>query len=179
MKKVMLFVIVSGVLVCSAMAQNTTPLKIYSGGIGAGAMVGLEPEDDASSGQFLKLSFVNMWQFREQVALYADVNWFAPGRNFGAEGGFSFMFSTSYFRPFFGFGVGGHSFESEDGDFSTDFGPSATAHIGFMLEITETVQIRARVPYYVVLNEARNQGAGFDVGIMFKSPLSGVKRIHP
>ncbi|MDG5816700.1 hypothetical protein QA601_16505 [Chitinispirillales bacterium ANBcel5] len=183
MKKVLLsFALVLGVSL-SAYAGNsgvhTTPLKIYSGGIGVGAMVPLEQDVDSPSQQLLRVSFINSWHFREHVSLFLDVNWFAPGLNVGADAGFDFLLSTSYFRPFFGFGIGAHHFESDEhDDFRSNFGPSATAHIGFELDITETVQVRARVPYYVVLNEERNHGAGLDIGVMFTSPLRRVRKLN-
>ncbi|KMQ52893.1 hypothetical protein CHISP_0114 [Chitinispirillum alkaliphilum] len=183
MKNVLFLALVLGLTVGAVEPQaregrKTTPLKIYSGGIGAGAMLDLDSEADAFSGQLFRLSFVNMWQFREHVALFADVNWFGPGRNFGADAGFDFLLSSSSLKPFLGFGIGAHHFESDEGSFSTDFGPSATLHIGFLLDITETVQVRMRLPYYVVLNEANNHGAGLDIAVMFTSPLSRVRRIH-
>lgn len=156
---------------------RTVPLKIYSGGIGTGVMLPLNPEFEDYSRRFLKVSFINTWQFREYSALFLDVNWLALGKNFSLETGFDFLLSSSDFRPFFGFGIGGHYFEERGNGFDQNFGPSATAHLGFMLDITDEVQVRLRVPYHVILNDTRDSGVGFDFGVMFTDKLRKVRKL--
>ncbi|MFP4164086.1 MAG: acyloxyacyl hydrolase [Chitinispirillaceae bacterium] len=156
---------------------KTVPLKIYSGGVGAGAMLPLNPEFEEYSERFLKLSFMNMWQFREYTALFLDIDWLAPEKNFGVQAGFDFLLSSSDFRPFFGFGIGGHYFEERGEGFNHNFGPSASAHIGFVLDITDAVQVRFRVPYNVILNESRDHGVGFDMGVMFTDKLRKIRKL--
>ncbi len=184
MKKIVASLLLMAVVAQVALAGDpseqgvkTSPLKIYAGGIGAGAMLPLNEEFETYKTRFLKLSFINTWQFQEYTALFLDMNWYAPDNDFGLDAGFDFLLSSSSFRPFFGFGIGGHYFEKTD-DFNKNFAPSASAHVGFMVDITESVQVRLRIPYVVMLNESRDHGAGFDMGVMFTDKLRKVRKLN-
>ena len=154
----------------------TSPLTIYSAGLGAGAVVSINNELRRDSEQFLKVSFINTVHFRDHLGLFLDFNWFAPGLNFGADMGFDFLLTSSDFRPFIGVGVGAHYFDKSD-DFGENIGPSLTVHAGFVLDITDALQVRLRIPYHVVANEARDHAAGLEVGFLFSDRFRKVKKL--
>jgi hypothetical protein len=184
MKKVLLG-LAAAALVSSSFAAGGDPsekgvprssLKIYSGGVALGAMIPVSKEfkkdfDDVNT--FFDVSFINTWQFRENVALFADVSWFAPGSNGGLDAGIDYLFSTSEVKPFVGAGIGGHDFGDGDG-----FGPSLTAHIGVALDVTETAQVRLRLPYRITFVKDMYLGFGFDLGVVFSSKFSKIKKLN-
>jgi hypothetical protein len=154
----------------------TSPMSIYSGGIGAGGVLSLSDELKFDSHQFFKLSFISSVYLQDHIELFLDADWFAPGLNFGGDVGFDFFLTKSGFRPFLGAGVGAHYFEKSD-NFSENIGPSATVHAGFTVEITEKVQVRFRVPYHVVANKSRDHAAGIDVGLLFSNGFRNIKKL--
>ncbi|NLP01964.1 MAG: acyloxyacyl hydrolase [Fibrobacter sp.] len=155
----------------------TSPLTIYSGGISAGAMIPLNNDLQDYSRSFMKLSFINQIYYREHIGIFLDVDWFAPRKNFGADLGFDFFLTSSDFRPFLGLGIGAHYFDKTD-EFGDNFGPSATIHLGFVLDVTESLQIRIRVPYHIVANETRDHAAGAEIGFLFSDRFRKVKKLN-
>jgi hypothetical protein len=156
-----------------------SPLKIYSGGVALGAMVPVSEKFKEDCGDvFVGVSFINSWQFRDNVALFADVSWFAPGKNGGLDAGVDYLLSTSSVRPFVGAGIGGHYFREGGAEFGDRFGPSLTAHIGCALDVTETVQVRLRAPYRFTLTSDRYQGFGVDLGVALSSKFKNIKKLN-
>jgi len=188
MRKILLSV-AAAALVSSSFAAGGDPtekgvskssLKIYSGGVALGAMGALSTKFQDDVGDVLfGVSFINTWQFRDNVALFADVSWFAPGANYGLDAGVDFLFSASSVSPFFGLGIGGHNFgKGRDGqDFGDKFGPSFTAHVGCAIDVTETVQVRLRAPYRFTLTSDKDNGFGVDLGVAFSSKFSKIKKL--
>jgi outer membrane protein W len=155
----------------------TSPLTIYSGGFGVGASHPLNDELKAEQSNYLKLSLVNTVFFKDNIAVFFDADWFAPGGNFGADLGFDFVIANSGgFRPFIGAGIGAHYFDKGN-DFGDDFGPSGTAHIGFALDLSDRVQMRVRVPYHLVGGETQDHLIGLDVGFLFSNKFRNVKKL--
>ncbi|MFC1584996.1 acyloxyacyl hydrolase [Fibrobacterota bacterium] len=156
----------------------TTPLSVYSGGLGGGAIFALSERLSDESEQYLKLSFVNSLYLRENLNLFVDIDWFAPGGNYGADLGFDFMFSRSDLRPFMGAGLGAHLFDKKGRNFGENLGASATVHMGFLLDLTDRLQIRVRIPYHIVFNADKDQGIGVDLGFLFSDKFRRVKKLN-
>jgi len=154
----------------------TSPLAVYSGGIAAGAFSPLSDSLSAERSMFVKLTFMNTFYFRNNMSLFLDINWFGPGNSYGADLGFDFVPFEGDIRPFIGAGVGAHFFD-KNGTFGDNFGPSGTVHAGVLVDITETVQLKVRVPFHIVGNETLDNGAGLDIGMMFGSKLRHVKKL--
>ena len=155
----------------------TSPLGIYTGGITVGAIRAMNDELKKEQSTFLKLSFTNSFYFREDMSLFLDADWFIPGKNFGADFGFDFIPFRGDVRPFIGAGVGAHYFTKPGVKFGDNFGPSGTVHLGCIIDLTDRVQIKVRVPLHIVGNEAVDQGAGIDIGMMFGSRFRNVKKL--
>jgi hypothetical protein len=155
----------------------SSPLTIWSAGIGAGGVVALNDELRAQSEQLLKLSFLNSIYITDRVNLFCDLDWFGPGSNFGADLGADFLLMDGRFRPFLGLGAGAHYFEKNGNNFGRNFGPSITAHIGFVLDVTERVHVQVRLPVYLVANTTRDQAAGVEIGMLFSRPYRYVKKL--
>jgi len=154
-----------------------TPLRIYSGGLSLGSALSINEELKDESEQFLAVSLINSFYLRDHISLFFDLNWFAPGLNFASNVGFDFFMTRSGFRPFVGFGVGVQYYDKE-GPTGDNIGPSGTLHAGFLLDVTDRVQVRFRVPYYAVANQSRDHAAGLDVGILFSGRFRNVKKLN-
>lgn len=154
----------------------TSPLTKYSGGIGVGAVMSRNTELQELSKKFFRLSFMNSVDLRKHFGLFFDVDWFAPGPNFGANLGFDYSFTNTDFRPFLGLGGGANYFDKTS-EFGKNIGPSFTAHAGFNLDLNESIQVRARVPYIVTVNEDVDQVVGLEIGIMFSDRFRKVKKL--
>lgn len=154
-----------------------TPLRIYSGGLSLGSALAINEELKDESEQFLSVSFINSVYLRDHISLFFDLNWFAPGLNLASNVGFDFFMTRSGFRPFIGLGVGVQYFDKE-GPTGENIGPSGTLHAGFLLDVTDRVQVRFRVPYYAVANHSRDHAAGFEVGILFSGRFRNTKKLN-
>jgi len=153
----------------------TSPLKIYSLGLGGGGIYSL----NGGGGTFGKVIWLNSFDFTESFTLFADVNWYIGENglaNFGIDLGGDYKF-LPYERvsPFFGAGVGARYFDADE--FSDAFGVSLTARVGVVLKLTNTIDVKVRVPFHFVINDAKDMGIGAEVGVMFFSNLRNVKSI--
>lgn len=155
----------------------TSPLTIYSGGIGVGAFRSLNKELQAKQENFLKVSFQNTVYFKENMGVFIDIDWFCPGNNFGADLGFDIVPVTGSFRPFIGAGVGAHYFD-KTGKFGDNIGPSGTVHIGIALDLTNRVQMRIRVPYHIAADKTNDQAIGAEIGFLFSGRFKNIKKLN-
>jgi len=178
----MLFVFLSSFIIqamdSTEIGVSTSPLAIYSHGITIGAFAPLNTELKNESSGFFELAFINDIYINSCVHLFINANWQAPGANFGADAGANWMFSMSSFRPFVGLGIGARYFDKSGNTFGENFGPEGTMHAGFLLEVTEAVQFCVQVPYYLTLNNAKDQELGVEVGFLFSKPYRHAKKLN-
>ncbi len=184
MKRIMLFSVFLAFSTTDLFANDsseqgvyTSPLTTYGWGFGVGGVTALNKELEDYSKNFLKVSFLNNVYFKENVSLFFDANWFAPGLNFGGDVGVDYFLSNSDFRPFLGAGAGATYFDKSD-NFGDNFGPSATVHLGFLFDINESVQLRFRVPFTFVANEINDKFAGAEVNLIFTDKFKRVKKLE-
>ncbi len=150
-------------------AGKLVSLKPYSAGVQVGALGALNDDLADYSGQFLEFSFIQQFEVSPRVNMFLDLDYMLPDNNFGGRLGGDYLFASGGFRPFVGMGIGMHYFE-KDGGLAESFGPSATAHFGFLFDVMDEVQLRVRVPYLFVLNKSRDNLAGLEIGMLFSSP---------
>jgi len=156
----------------------TSPLMIYSGGLSAGVASALNDSLKSRTPRFFKLSFVNCVYLRENIDLFMDIDWFAPGKNFGADMGIDVHPSLKTFVPFAGAGVGAHYFDWRHRSFGDCVGPSVTAHAGFLFDVSGRLQIRVRVPGHIAINTWNDRTLGVDIGFLLSDPLKKVKKLN-
>jgi len=158
----------------------TSPLSIYSGGLGLGAMRAINDslKNQTKNSTFLKVSFINSVYLMENMSLFIDVDWLAPGLNFGTDFGFDIYATNTQFRPFIGAGLGVRYFDKEKVRFGDKFGPSGTVHAGVVFDVTEQLQMRFRMPYQITANETFDQTVGFDIGFLFSDKFRKVKKLN-
>ena len=172
-------------LCCGALAADsseanvpTSPLAIYSGGIGVGALRSLNDTLKMESKTFFKLSFINDVYLTDNVHLFVDIDWLAPRANFGADVGIDYLMMTSRFRPFLGGGVGVWYFDKKGFDFGENVGPEGTLHAGVVFDISPSVQMRVRAPFHAVFNQTNDYAMGLDIGLLFSRPYRHVKKLN-
>lgn len=145
-------------------------LSPYSFGVGAGVISALNDELSDESPAFLKLSVIQSVNFAENWNAGMDLDWMLPGQNWGGDITVDYLLATGGFKPFVGVGAGIRYFDKGGSDFGHDLGASGTVHAGMILDVLDELQLRIRVPFHVVANDAGDRGVGVDVGFLFSSP---------
>ena len=149
---------------------TTVSLSPYSLGIGAGVISALNPELEARSPAFMKLSIIQSIAFADRWNMGLDLDWLLPGQNWGGEVSLDYLMGSRSFRPFIGAGGGMRYFDKRGTDFGHDLGVSGTVHVGMVVDVMDELQLRIRVPFHIVANDAGDRGVGLDVGVLFSSP---------
>ena len=156
---------------------NTTPdttvtaLSQWAFGPGVGVVGAAAGDLSLISEQFLSLSVANSIRFRQNWDLGIDLEWWAPGSNFGGNMSMSYLFGNAAFRPFVGVGAGIRSLDYEGEPFGKGLGVEGLVQAGLYLDVLDNLQLRVRVPYRVIANSHGDQAAGLDVAMLFSSPL--------
>jgi hypothetical protein len=147
----------------------------YSIGLGGGVISSLNDELIDESPAFLKLSVSQSIHFQERWMAGLDLDWLAPGNNWGGDLTLDYLLATGNFKPFIGAGGGFRYFDKTGSSFGNDIGASGTVHAGMLLDVLDELQLRIRVPFHVVANTAGDRGVGVDVAFLFSSPLRNTK----
>jgi len=187
MKKLFVCLAAVGVLTGSAFAAGgdpseagipTSPLRIWSTGVGGGILYPLNDDfkaecEDAALG---KIIWTNSFDFTDHVSLFADVNWYVGNKGIvGLDLGLDYtILPYDRVKPFLGVGGGVDYFYEGDGD----IGGTATGRVGVTLELTNTVDVKVRVPFNAVFAQKTYMGIGVDVCVLFYSSLRNVKSIN-
>jgi hypothetical protein len=153
-----------------------SPLTTYSGGIVFGAITAVNDELKDYSENFMKISFVNHIYFRDKVSFFCDLNWLAPGMNFGGDAGVDFFMTTSDIRPFVGAGIGAVYLDKTD-EFGENFGISGTVHAGCIFEINDNLSISFRIPVTGINNDDKDITVGADVGFIISDKFKRVRKL--
>jgi len=158
----------------------TSPLKIWGAGVGGGLLYSFSDEVKDSCGQsFGEFIWMNSFDFTENFALFADINWYIgeSAKNFGIDLGGDYMLSSGRVKPFLGAGVGARYYDM-GGDTGGRLGGAVIARVGVALELTNTVEVRLRVPFhFALIDEVKDMRVGAEVGVMFFSNLRNIKSI--
>jgi hypothetical protein len=150
-------------------------LSRYAIGPAIGVIGPVSGDMSEISAQFLSLSLAQSIRFRENWDLGLDVDWWAPGNNWGGTMSVSYLFGNAAFRPFVGAGAGLRSLDYEDENFGKGLGVEGLVHAGLYLDVLDNLQLRVRVPYRVIANSHKDQAAGLDVSLMFSSGMRKTK----
>jgi hypothetical protein len=148
---------------------TTVALSSWSVGPGIGVLGVLSGDLNDESPQFLSLSLAQSVRFRENWDLGIDLDWWAPGNNYGGALSLSYLFGDMAVKPFLGVGVGLRSVDYEGQSFGHGLGAEASAYAGAYLDVLDNLQLRVRVPYRFIANSPRDQVAGLDISLLFSS----------
>ncbi|MDB5048592.1 MAG: hypothetical protein JWO30_1663 [Fibrobacteres bacterium] len=145
-------------------------LSPYNFGLGAGVLSALNTELSDESPAFLKMSVIQSINFADRWNMGLDLDWMLPGQNWGGNLTLDYLLATGSFKPFLGAGGGFSYFDKSGADFGHNLGASGTVHVGMILDVLDELQLRIRVPFTVVTNDAFDKTVGLDVGFLFSSP---------
>lgn len=171
----------------TAKEQDQEPERrrsLYNGGVALGYLFPVGNsfsylEDDYDSGdpvrreydQMIRLTWLNTWEFRNDLNLGADVTWSTPYA-IGADLNLRYLFNRGDFSPFLGGGIGLHYVKSDEdgygGDNKRNSGPALNVQGGVMLFRTYDVNVMLRGQYQVVFNSDMDHGPAVDVGVSFR-----------
>lgn len=154
---------------------TSVSLSPYSVGLGAGVISALNPELKRESPAFMKMSIIQSITFADRWNMGLDLDWLVPGQNWGGELTLDYLLATGAIQPFIGAGGGMRYFDKAGSDFGHDIGASGTVHVGMLISVLDELQLRIRVPFHVVANDAGDRGVGLDVGFLFSSPQRTTK----
>jgi hypothetical protein len=159
--------------------------SLYNGGIALGYLFPMgssfstgEEGDLHQYSQMIRFTWLNTWEFRNDLALGADVAWSTPNA-FGADLNLRYLFGRGDYTPFLGGGIGLHYVgDDKNGDENKrNSGPALNAQGGMMLFRTYDVNVMLRGQYQVIFNSDLDHGPAIDVGVSFrnkdKSPGGG------
>jgi len=159
---------------------STSPLKIWSTGVGGGLLYTLSDDMKTVYGQsFGEVVWLNSFDFTENFALAADISWYIGenATNFGLDLGGDYVFSQGRVKPFAGAGFGVRYYD-EVGKTESVVGGGALVRVGLALELTNTVEVKVRVPFhFALIDEIKDMRVGVEIGVMFFSNLRNVKSI--
>jgi len=163
----------------------TSPLKIWSSGVGGGLLYSLNDDLKGTPGKSLgEVVWMNSFDFTDNFALFADVNWYmadSGAANFGVDLGGDCMLSDGRVKPFVGLGIGARYYDKLNGIEGKDggtMGGSALVRVGVALELTETIEVRVRVPFqFAVIGEVNDMRVGAEVGVMFFSNFRNIRKL--
>lgn len=164
--------------------------SLYSGGMGFGYLFPVSnsfsyntidqnfpgPDDTLSNtySQIIRLTWLNTWEFRNDLALGAEAAWSIP-HAVGVDLNLRYLFNRGDFTPFAGGGVGLHYVRGdEDADADRrNSGPALNAQAGMMLFRTYDVNVMLRGKYQVIFNSDVDNGFVADVGVTLRQKEAG------
>lgn len=119
--------------------------------------------------QMIKITWLNTWEFRENLILGFDLVWAAP-HAIGGDLNMQYLLNRSDFTPFLGGGLGLHFVRGDDGGDSDkrNSGPALNLQGGMILFRTYDVHVIARAQYHMVFNSDLDNGPSFDVGVVYQ-----------
>jgi hypothetical protein len=129
------------------------------------------PDEIRGYRQMIRLTWLNTWEFRNNLQLGTDIVWNVP-TSIGADASLRYLFGRGDYTPFVGGGLGLHYVK---GDANNDIaeggkrnsGPTLNAQAGMLLFRTYDVNVMLRGQYQVILNSDVDHGVAVDVGVSF------------
>lgn len=162
--------------------EPTRRRSLYAGGLSLGYLYPVGGsyaylEEDAGAlarrkqayNQMVRLTWLNTWEFRQNMILDFDAVWMIP-HSVGGDLNLLYLLNRTDFTPFLGGGVGIHWVRGDDGAPSDkrDTGPALNLQAGMILFRTYDVHVLARTQYPVVFNTDLDHGPSFDVGVVYQ-----------
>lgn len=116
-----------------------------------------------------RLTWMNLWEFRNDMALGLDVAWGVP-HVFGGDLNVFYLMGRGDFTTFLGGGTGFHALRGDRDPASSgrrNAGPALNAQAGALLFRTYRINVLTRVEYLEVFTSDRERGLAVDVGLVF------------
>jgi hypothetical protein len=157
-------------------ATKFGPYGLVGPSFGAYAPVTKEFTDQA--GVFGRAGLSSQFMFLPLTGMTLDADATFPDGGFGGSVGLVQEVVPFVLSPFVGTSAGFRYVGTSDdrpGKFSDRFGPTFGLNGGVRIFREGPVQVRARASWELVLNEPRDQGAGFDIAILWALGRPGIR----
>ena len=163
----------------AAIEKETTPLSVYSWGLGAQFLL-IHLEKDREARQLSGVSFKNLLFINAHNNLFFNFHCLFPGINAGADIGFDYLFET-FEKPqrfYIGAGAGAYYLEKKGVGFSQRMGVALIAHAGYSVYLNGRTQLCFQAPYTLVVGHGVNHLIGLEISCIFSGPYKDVKVLH-
>ncbi|MCA9735564.1 hypothetical protein KC799_25735 [candidate division KSB1 bacterium] len=120
--------------------------------------------------QMIKLGWMNIWEFHNNLAVSAEVLSFIPA-SIGCDVNFLHLKKKTDVTPFFGGGIGAHIVAAdnlEDNSNKRNSGPTFNVQAGAMFFRTYNMHVLARAQYHLIINEDKDQGLSLDISVVMR-----------
>jgi hypothetical protein len=144
------------------------PYGLVGPSFGAFAPVTESFSDQA--GVFAKAGLATQFMFLPLTGMTLDADATFPDGGFGGSVGLVQEVVPAVISPFAGATAGFRRVGTSDdrgGKFADRFGPTVGLNAGLRIFREGPVQVRARASWELVLNDEKDQGAGFDIAILW------------
>ncbi|MCB9497225.1 MAG: hypothetical protein H6686_10120 [Fibrobacteria bacterium] len=138
-----------------------------------------EPFTD-QAGVFARAGIASQFMFLPLTGMTLDADATFPDGGFGGSLGLVQEVVPFVISPFAGASAGfryvGTS-DGREGKFSDRFGPTIGVNAGVRIFREGPVQVRAKAGYELILDAPRDQGAGFDIAILWALGRPGIRAL--
>lgn len=118
----------------------------------------------------IRLGWLNSWEFRENMMLGAEASWAIPNVLTG-DIDLTYLFSKTDISPFAGGGLGLQyvvPLDDSTDESKRNSGPALNVQGGLVFFRTYDIHLIARAQYQVVFNSDIDNGAIFDLGVVYR-----------
>lgn len=125
--------------------------------------------------QMVRISWLNSWEFRENLMLGVDGSWALPNV-VGADINLQYLFTRSDFSPFVGGGAGIQLVVPLDDSLDNskrNSGPALNAQAGMIFFRTYDIHVVAKTQYQIVFNSDMDRGITYDLGVVYRPSSHG------
>lgn len=145
-----------------------------------GALAPITESFSDQAGVFAKAGLSSQFMFLPLTGMTLDADATFPDGGFGGSVGLVQEVIPAVISPFVG-GTAGFRWvgtsDERGGKFSDRFGPSVGLNAGLRIFREGPVQVRARASWELVLDDRKDQGAGFDIAILWALGRPGIRAL--
>lgn len=148
---------------------TTLVLNPLAYGLTVGGLAALSDDLRDESETFLELGLDASILFADHFNMGIQFNWLLPGQSKGGSLTLDYLLGQGAFRPFFGAGVG-IQYMDTGLKFGDAFGIAGRGQVGILFDVMDEMQLRLRVPIFMIGNRNNDQLIGVDFSFLFSGP---------
>jgi hypothetical protein len=148
---------------------STMVLDPLAFGLTVGGLAALSEDLRNESESFLELGLDASILIADRFNMGIQFNWLLLGQSKGGGLTFDYLLGKGPFRPFFGAGIG-IQYMDTGLHFGDAFGIAGRGQVGILFDVMDEMQLRIRVPIYMIGNRNNDQLVGVDFSFLFSGP---------
>ncbi len=165
-------------VVKKAVEVETSPLVSYSGGFLLGNLTPIRKSLGDLNINHYQFGFANTYYLKKRYDLTLDFSWIHPTNEISSEIGFNYYMTTSRFRSLMGAELGLASRLNIQNPSQRTTGPFIGLKMGFLMDVSEFLQMGVQVPYRMNLNKEISPTIGLNLIFLFSSPMKKIKKLN-